>query len=215
MHAPTEEEAIRVVSGVKEQFEKFHGVTITDEAVETAVSASRWFLRHLQLPDRAIDLIDEAGATVKLRSEKDPPPIGEIQKRIRVIVRDMEKAIANHDFALARSCSDEERELRAQLLKKREELNLSPAANTVTAEDILEAVAVRAGVSPSVVKSVMELKNPAQLDAIANELAARFQVGGQQWTGALVAYLAGCSAEDASQLAEAVRKAKSKLDEQM
>src|SRR5580658_1180473 len=57
---PNEEEAIRIVTGVKKQYEKFHGVVVTNEAVEAAVSASRRFLRHRHLPDRAIDLIDEA-----------------------------------------------------------------------------------------------------------------------------------------------------------
>src|SRR6202162_3504055 len=69
---PSEEETVRIISGVKEQYEKFHGVVVTNEAIEAAVSASRWFLRHRHLPDRAIDLIDEAGARVKLRCERQP-----------------------------------------------------------------------------------------------------------------------------------------------
>jgi ATP-dependent Clp protease ATP-binding subunit ClpA len=68
---PNEEEAIRIVTGVKKQYEKFHGVVVTNEAVEAAVSASRRFLRHRHLPDRAIDLIGEAGARVKLRCESE------------------------------------------------------------------------------------------------------------------------------------------------
>ena len=64
---PSEEEAISILSGIKQQYEKFHDVVITDEAVAAAVSASRWFLRHRHLPDRAIDLLDEAAARVKLR----------------------------------------------------------------------------------------------------------------------------------------------------
>jgi ATP-dependent Clp protease ATP-binding subunit ClpC len=66
---PSEAEAIQIVSGAKQQYETFHGVTFADGAVETAVSASRWFLRHRQLPDRAFDLIDDAGARVALRRE--------------------------------------------------------------------------------------------------------------------------------------------------
>jgi ATP-dependent Clp protease ATP-binding subunit ClpA len=70
---PNEEEAIRIVAGVKEQYEKFHKVVITNEAIEAAVAASRWFLRHRHLPDRAIDLIDEAGARVRLRCAGESP----------------------------------------------------------------------------------------------------------------------------------------------
>jgi ATP-dependent Clp protease ATP-binding subunit ClpC len=91
---PDEEEAIRIVSAVKERYEKFHRVTIPKEAVETAVSASRWFLRHRQLPDRAIDLIDDAGANLKLRRAR---------KRLRGVVQEMENATANPEFESAQS----------------------------------------------------------------------------------------------------------------
>jgi ATP-dependent Clp protease ATP-binding subunit ClpA len=59
---PDEEETPCIAEGVKAQNEKFHGVTVSDEALETAISASRWLLRHRQLPDRVPDLIDEASA---------------------------------------------------------------------------------------------------------------------------------------------------------
>ncbi len=65
--APSAEEAIQILSGAKQQYESFHGVTFADGAVEAAVYASRWFLRHRHLPDRAFDLIDDAGARVALR----------------------------------------------------------------------------------------------------------------------------------------------------
>jgi ATP-dependent Clp protease ATP-binding subunit ClpA len=65
--APSEEEAIQILSGAKQQYESFHGVTFANGAVEAAVYASRWFLRHRHLPDRAFDLIDDAGARVALR----------------------------------------------------------------------------------------------------------------------------------------------------
>ncbi|MFZ0589835.1 MAG: Clp protease N-terminal domain-containing protein, partial [Bryobacteraceae bacterium] len=68
---PTEPEAIQILTSVKEQFENFHGVVLSPDAIEMAVSASGRFLRHRSLPDRAIDLIDEAGALVKLRREAE------------------------------------------------------------------------------------------------------------------------------------------------
>jgi ATP-dependent Clp protease ATP-binding subunit ClpA len=64
---PDEAETVRIAMGVKQQYEQFHGVTIADEAIDAAVAASRWFLRHRQLPDRVIDLLDEAAAYVKLK----------------------------------------------------------------------------------------------------------------------------------------------------
>ena len=105
----TEEEAIRIVSGLKPRFERFHEVTFGDSAVETAVYASGLFLSNLHLPDRAIDLIDEAAAAVKLRRESEPLEVSEVRRRIRKHARAMENAIANHEFDAARRHSDEER----------------------------------------------------------------------------------------------------------
>jgi len=126
---PKEDEAIAIVKGVKSQYEKFHGVVIMDEAVEAAVSASRWFLRHRQLPDRVIDLIDEAAARVKLRCERDPPDIAEIQRRIRRIVRQMENAVGNHEFTQAKSHAEEERRERETLQRMRAELKPPPTSS--------------------------------------------------------------------------------------
>ncbi len=119
---PDEAETSRIALGVKQQYEQFHGVTIAEEAIDTAISASRWFLRHRQLPDRVIDLIDEASASVKLRCEREPPAIAEINKRRRAIVRQMEQAIANYQFEMARHFSAEERKEREELDRVREEL---------------------------------------------------------------------------------------------
>jgi ATP-dependent Clp protease ATP-binding subunit ClpC len=209
---PNEEDAIQIVSGVKNQYEKFHGVVVTDEAIRAAVSASRWFLRHRQLPDRAIDLIDEAGARVKLRCESEPRETADLRKRIRLITRRMENAIANHEFDKARLCSDEERKERQNLDRLRAELTQHPPSNVVTAEDIVEAVAGRAGVTVPIVKSLLEGKGMEQWEPIAKELAAQLPFGGREWADGLAAYLAGCTAEEAETLANAIRAAKEKID---
>jgi ATP-dependent Clp protease ATP-binding subunit ClpC len=206
---PTEQEAIRIVFGVKPQYETFHGVTITDEAVEAAVFASRWFLRHRHLPDRAIDLIDDAGARVKLRRETEPREIAEIRRRIRLMTRQMENAIANHEFEKARRYSDEERREQHNLQQLSEPLKQNPPSNTVTAEDLVEGVAARAGVPVSSVRSVLELKEEGPLERIAKELSMQIPAG-HAWLEGLSAYLAGCSAEEAEKLADAIRSAKAK-----
>jgi ATP-dependent Clp protease ATP-binding subunit ClpC len=206
---PSEPEAIRIVAAVKQQYETFHGVTITDEAVEAAVFASRWFLRHRHLPDRAIDLIDDAGARVKLRRETEPREIAEIRRRIRRITRQMENAIANHEFDKARLCEDEERKERQNLQQLSEQLKQNPPSNSVTAEDLVEAVAARSGVPVSSVRSVLELRDVGQLELIAKELSMQIPAG-HAWLEGLSAYLAGCSAEEAEKLADAIRSAKAK-----
>ena len=98
--------------GIKDRYEKFHAVSYTDEAINFAVSHSSRYIPDRFLPDKAIDLIDEAGARVKLRQSALPEEITEVQKRIKFIVHRMENAIANHEFEKARFYSDEERKER-------------------------------------------------------------------------------------------------------
>ena len=106
VHPPTEEEAVQVLLGVKERYEKFHAVVYSDEAVEAAVYASNRYIPDRFLPDKAIDLVDEAGALVKLRQTTMPDEIADVHKRIKFIVHRMENAIANHEFEKARFYSD-------------------------------------------------------------------------------------------------------------
>src|SRR6202041_39524 len=112
VNSPNEEEAIRVLQGVRERYEKFHAVSYTDEAIQYAVYLSSRYIPDRFLPDKAIDLIDEAGSRVKLRQATLPADLADIQKRIKFIVHRMENAIANHEFEKARFYSDEERKER-------------------------------------------------------------------------------------------------------
>src|ERR1700756_4550777 len=139
--APNEEEAILVLSAVRERYEKFHAVSYTDEAINFAVSHSNRYIPDRFLPDKAIDLIDEAGARVKLRQTSLPDEITEVQKRIKFIVHRMENAIANHEFEKARFYSDEERKERENLRGLREKYHLDESATgVVNREDIEEVV---------------------------------------------------------------------------
>src|SRR5262249_27689039 len=105
---PDEENAIRIVTALLPQYEKYHGVVFEDGIAETAVYASGRFLPHRFLPDRALDLIDEAAARVKLRCEAEPPEIMEARRRIRELERKAAAAIAKHDFAGAKRLSEEQ-----------------------------------------------------------------------------------------------------------
>src|SRR5205085_622958 len=100
---PNEEDAIKILFGIKERYEKFHAVAYTDEAIENAVHASTRFIPDRFLPDKAIDLIDEAGARVKLRQTTLPGEVADIQKSIKFIVHRMEKAISALSRAIRRS----------------------------------------------------------------------------------------------------------------
>ena len=98
---PSEADAVKIIMGIKDRYEKFHAVSYTDAAVEFAVAHSNRYIPDRFLPDKAIDLIDEAGARVKLRQTSLPEEITEVQKRIKFIVHRMDSAIANHEFEKA------------------------------------------------------------------------------------------------------------------
>src|SRR5207247_10702580 len=104
---PNEADANKILIGIKDRYEKFHAVTYTEDAIEFSVAHSNRYIPDRFLPDKAIDLIDEAGARVKLRQTSLPEEITEVQKRIKFIVHRMENAIANHEFEKARFYSDE------------------------------------------------------------------------------------------------------------
>ena len=125
---PNEADAIKIINGIKDRYEKFHAVSYTDAAIEFAVSHSNRYIPDRFLPDKAIDLIDEAGARVKLRQTSLPEEITEVQKRIKFIVHRMDSAIANHEFEKARFYSDEERKERENLRALRDKYHLDDSA---------------------------------------------------------------------------------------
>ena len=150
---PTEDEAIQILFGIKERYEKFHAVVYTEEAVEAAVYSSIRYIPDRFLPDKAIDLLDEAGARVKLQQTKMSDETAELHKRIKFIVHRMEAAIANHEFEKARFYSDEERKERENLrrLRKKQEIDQAVMA-TVGKDDIEEVVARWTGVPMTAIK---------------------------------------------------------------
>ena len=205
---PTEEEAVRIVAGLKPQYEKFHGVVFADGVIEAAVFASGRFLPHRYLPDRALDLMDDAGARAKLRNRESPEEL-EIQRRIRQVVHDMENAIANHEFEKAKGYAEQQRVEREKLRSlQAERTPVSPPEGTITPSDLEEAIAERAGVPVSAVQEVLRQKKGKEVQAVAQKLAASVPVDQQAWLPFLAAYLAVCTAEEAERLAQAIRDAK-------
>src|SRR6478736_2176277 len=140
---PNEADAIKIINGIKDRYEKFHAVSYTDAAIEFAVSHSNRYIPDRFLPDKAIDLIDEAGARVKLRQTTLPGEVADIQKSIKFIVHRMENAIANHEFEKARFYSDEERKKREDLRVLREKYNLDDTSTGVVTKDDIDDVVAR------------------------------------------------------------------------
>ncbi|MCU1328846.1 MAG: ATPase domain protein [Bryobacterales bacterium] len=167
---PNEADAIKIMFGIKDRYEKFHAVGYTDEAIETSVHASNRYIPDRFLPDKAIDLIDEAGARVKLRQTTLPAELADIQKRIKFIVHRMENAIANHEFEKARFYSDEERKERENQRLLREKYNLDDSSTgIVTKEDIEDVVARWTGVPMTAIKE----EEIARLLRVEDELHKR------------------------------------------
>jgi ATP-dependent Clp protease ATP-binding subunit ClpC len=140
----TEAQAIMILQSSKERFEKFHGVQYSEDALAAAVVYSNRHIKDRFLPDKAIDLLDDAGALVKMQCGKGalPDEINECAKRIKLIVHRMENAIASHEFEKARYYSEEERKERKTLDELRQKYNVqNPQASMVTKEHVEEVLA--------------------------------------------------------------------------
>jgi ATP-dependent Clp protease ATP-binding subunit ClpC len=112
---PTEAETLEIIYGVKDRYEGFHQVQYTDEAIQAAVYESSRYIPDRFLPDKAIDVLDEAGARVKLNNTTMPDEVVDIQKRIKVIVRQMDHAISTKEFDRAIKLKDQELQEREAL----------------------------------------------------------------------------------------------------
>jgi ATP-dependent Clp protease ATP-binding subunit ClpC len=135
------EEALKVVRERKARLEQFHEVKYLDEALEHAVQAADRYLPNRALPGKALDLLDTAGARVKIGQAALPAEIAELQKRIQFIVRRLDTAIANHEFEKARFYSDEERKERENLLILRAKYSVEETpSNEVNGENVEDVI---------------------------------------------------------------------------
>ena len=114
---PTEEEAISILKGLRGQYESHHHVTITDEAVEAAVRLSTRYINDRFLPDKAIDLMDEAAAKVRLHVGGDPREAAELRREIAESQETLEQALSGGDLEAAREAQTKRQELEEKLEK--------------------------------------------------------------------------------------------------
>ena len=112
----TKQEAIDILRGLRDRYEEHHRVQITDDAIDAAVEMSGRYITGRCLPDKAIDVIDEAGARVRLRTMTRPPDLKEIDEEVEKLNKDKEEAVANQDFEKAAALRDQ-----ADKLRKRKE----------------------------------------------------------------------------------------------
>ena len=116
---PSEEEAVEILKGLRNKYEAHHKVKITDDAIVAAVKMSSRYINDRYLPDKAIDLIDEAASRVRLRAFTTPPEIKKIEDDIKQINEEKAAAVNSQDFESAASLRDREKELRSKLTASR------------------------------------------------------------------------------------------------
>ena len=112
---PTQEEAIQILTGLRDKYEAHHGIKISDEAIVSAVELSARYVSDRQLPDKAIDLIDEAASKARLFSLTPPAKIKELEERIERLAREKDEKVRAQEFERAASLRDEEKRLREEL----------------------------------------------------------------------------------------------------
>ena len=145
---PTVEETIEILKGLRDRYEAHHRVKIKDESIVAAARLSDRYISDRFLPDKAIDLMDEAGSQVRLRGLVPPPELKELEAKIEETIIEKEAAIKNEQFEQAASLRDQEQRLQAELETKRQEWrkNHSRQEAVVTPEDIATVVANWTGI---------------------------------------------------------------------
>ncbi|MGM0838861.1 MAG: ATP-dependent protease ATP-binding subunit ClpC [Bacillota bacterium] len=148
---PTAAESIQILTGLRDRYEAHHRVSITDEAIEQAVKLSDRYISDRFLPDKAIDLIDEAGSKVRLRSFTTPPNLKELEVKLESVRNEKDSAVQSQEFEKAASLRDTEQRLREQLeeTKKTWKEKQGQENSEVTVEDIAMVVSSWTGIPVS------------------------------------------------------------------
>lgn len=145
---PTNEETIQILEGLRDKYEAHHNVKITENAIKAAVELSVRYINDRFLPDKAIDLIDEAASRVKMKTYTMPDSIKEIEEKISSLDREKEEAIRVQDFEKAATLRDKENTEKEKLEKEKKKWQNKNSKNVMnlTEEDIAEVIASWTGI---------------------------------------------------------------------
>ena len=167
---PTEDEAEQILLGLRDRYEGHHNVRITDEAIKSAVNLSARYIADRYLPDKAIDLIDEAASRVRLRKQTAPDEVKELESQIKQVTADKQEAVKNQDYERAAHLRDREKELSAKLEEQRDAWKKQNQGReaTVTTEDIAEIVSQWTGI-PVVQLTTEESERMLRMEDILHE----------------------------------------------
>ena len=155
---PTNEETIEILKGIRDRYEAHHNVKITDEAIKAAVELSTIYINDRFLPDKAIDLVDEAASRVKMRTYTQPDTLKKLEEEISAMNKEKDDAIKVQDFEKAAGLRDKINVEKEKLQKEKEkwESKNTKSITTLTEEDIAEVVASWTGVP---VKKLTQTEN--------------------------------------------------------
>lgn len=143
---PSQEEAVQILQGLRPRYEEHHGLRISDEAIEAAVTMSVRYIHSRQLPDKAIDLIDESAAKVRLDASNKPSKVADLQNELVRVNAEKEEAIYNQAFEQAAQLRLEEQKIAEKLAQAQQKQIENQELQVVSAEDVAEVVSQWTGV---------------------------------------------------------------------
>lgn len=145
---PSVDEAIEIIRGLKTKYEDHHKLTISDEAIVASVTLSDKYITERFLPDKAIDIVDEASSKVRLQVSSLPPEGKELEKELKAIIKEKENAIRNQEFERASQLRDEEADLKDKIREMSQKWRESQDADkpVVTIEDVAKVIATVTGI---------------------------------------------------------------------
>ena len=145
---PSEAESIEIIKGLKPKYEEHHNLIISDAAIEAAVKLSSKYITERFLPDKAIDVIDEASSKVRLKVSTLSPEGKELEKELKELIKEKENAIRNQEFEKASQLRDEEADMKERIREMAQQYKEEHEANkpTVTEEDVASVIATMTGV---------------------------------------------------------------------
>ncbi len=144
---PTVEETVEILFGLRRAYEQHHQLTISDQALYAAATLSDRYISDRFLPDKAIDLIDEAGSRVRVMNSKVPPELRELKRELTKVIAEKETAVKLQDFDQASELRDRELEIKDKLETPTEKTNIAGTGLVVTEDDIAEILASWTGIN--------------------------------------------------------------------
>ena len=166
---PSEEESVLILKGLRDKYESHHKVKITDDAVEAAVKLSKRYINDRYLPDKAIDLIDEAASKKRLGTQMPTPDVKEAEEKKKAMAAELEEAVKAQEFEKAASLRDEVKRLEAEIEEKKSVRTGIDASLSIDGEDIADIITSWTGIP---VKKLLE-EESEKLNKLEELLSSR------------------------------------------